>query len=212
MNYGDHKKLTVSLRSRLLGEARTNPKFFDAVTALEIAIKYHNDFRKDGKPTIIHQLSIALFAYTLIAYYKDPVAIIVAALLHDTFEDYPESEEEIKKLLPDYFEYVYKLSKVRYGAKINYDIYFKTISECPICSIVKLIDRMHNLSTMQGAFKPEKQVQYVLECEKYFFPMLKKAKRKFLFQEMAYENIKSNLLIICSNIRSTLSKELFESK
>ncbi len=212
MNYGDHKKLTVSLRSRLLGEARTNPEFYDAVIALDLAIKYHNDFRKDGKPTIIHQLSIALFAYTLIAYFKFPVAIIVACLLHDTYEDYPESESEIKQLLPQYFDYIYNLSKVRYGSKIDYDIYFKTISECPICSIVKLIDRIHNLSTMQGAFKPEKQAEYVLECEKYFFPMLKKAKRKFLFQEMAYENIKTTLLIICRNIRFSLPEELFDKK
>lgn len=212
MNYGDHKKLANTLRSRLLGEARTNPQFYDAIIALDIALKYHDDFRKDGKPTIIHQLSIALFAYTLINYFKFPVAIIVACLLHDTFEDYPESETEIRQLLPDYFTFVYSLSKVRYGAKIDYNIYFNDISKCPVCSIVKLIDRIHNLSTMQGAFKLEKQAEYVLECEKYFFPMLKKAKRTFLTQELAYENIKSVLLILCNTIRLSLPKELFEEK
>ncbi len=203
MNYGDHKKLIVTLRSSFLGEARHNPQFYDAVKALDIAIKYHNDFRKDGKPSIIHQLSIAFFAYTLVAYFRLPVEILVACLLHDTFEDYPESAAEIKKELPAYFEYTYKLSKVRYGAKIDYNIYFNDIAECEVCSIVKLIDRLHNLSTMQGAFKPEKQVEYVKECEQYFFPMLKKAKRKFLFQSSAYENIKSVLLILCNNVKVT---------
>jgi hypothetical protein len=43
---------------------------------------------------------------------------------------------------------------------------------------------------MVGVFKLEKLKEYIREVYELFFPMLKKARRLFLHQVNAYENIK----------------------
>lgn len=200
MNYGDHKKLAVSLRYWFLGMAESNPQYYDCVKALDTALQYHDDLRKDGSPTIIHQLSIVLYLKTFYKYFTDPCAVFVTALLHDTYEDYSESHEQLQTEFSAYFSYIKRISKIREGEKIPYEVYFGEMKDCHVCSIVKLADRIHNLSTMVGAFSVEKQKKYIQEVNTWFLPMLKHAKRKFLEQEMAYENMKSFLLVIAETI------------
>ena len=69
------------------------------------------------------------------------------------------------------------------------------MEQCDVCSIVKLTDRIHNISTMIGVFSEEKQNKYLEEVDTYFFPILKTAKRLFPEQENAYENLKSMLTV-----------------
>lgn len=195
MNTTEHKKLRLSIRYWLLAKAEENPDYYRVLKALEIAEKYHNDNRKDGKPTMTHQLSIMGFLKTLNAYLKFPVKTYIVALLHDTYEDYPESEEELSNEFPEEFEMIVRISKVRDGEKITYEQYFSEMQECPVCSIVKLADRISNVSTMVGVFNYQKQTKYLEEVNNWFLPMLKHAKRKFPEQTPAYENIKSMLTV-----------------
>lgn len=200
MELSKHKKLAISLRYWFLGMAETNPRYFDCARALDFAIKYHNDNRKDGSPTIIHQLSICLNLKTFYRYLIDPCAVFVTALLHDTYEDYPESESELLTEFPEYFNYIKRVSKVRNNEKIPYSLYFSEMQDCHVCSVVKLADRIHNLSTMVGAFSIKKQKKYISEVDEWFLPMLKYSKRKYIAQEPVYENFKMVLEIICNTI------------
>ncbi len=196
MNSTDYKKLKQSFRYWVLGKAENEPAYYKVLNALRIAEKYHTGLRKDGvTPELNHQITICSYLRTIHKYFVDPVKVFVVALLHDTAEDYAESITEIQNEFPDEFEYIIRISKVRNGGKISYEQYFGEMKECYVCSIVKLADRISNISTMVGVFSYEKQTQYLRDLDDWFFPMLKHAKRKFPQQEPAYENMKIVLTI-----------------
>lgn len=196
MNNTQLSKLRIANRYWLQALALNDPKYYRVLKAINIMERYHTGFRKDGTtPTIIHQYSILSKLKTLHAYMIDPSLVFIVALLHDTYEDYPESAAELEREFPEAFPYIVRISKVRNGVKIGYDQYFDEMQNCPVCSLVKLVDRIHNVSTMVGVFKVEKQMQYLEEVNRWFLPMLKYARRQFPEQELAYENLKSTLLI-----------------
>jgi (p)ppGpp synthase/HD superfamily hydrolase len=203
MNNTEFKKLRSSLRYWLLGKSENNADFHKVIIALQLAEKYHTGKRKGGEPTMIHQLTIMGLARTLLPWFIDPVAVLIVCLLHDLYEDHPETADEIARLFPEYFDMIVRISKYRDGKLIPYKQYFDEIAACPVCSIVKMIDRIHNVSTMVGVFTYEKQTEYIEEVNLWFLPMVKSARFTFSAQEGAYENLKSFLLVQRDTILAT---------
>ena len=186
------EKKLLTLRQQLIGA-----RYHHALAALEFAIRFHTGTRKDGiTPEFQHQVEIALFALTLpdLMYREEVIATI---LLHDVREDYDITDREIRDLFfhdPEFAERVSRavenMTKVFRGTKKDEKDLFEAMSQDPIASIAKGCDRMHNLQTMVGVFKTEKQKSYIQEVYDLFLPMLKKARRLFPHQVNAYENIK----------------------
>lgn len=178
------EKLEISLRYFLLGR-----EYYDAARALEFAKKYHTGVRKDGiTPEIQHQIEIVHFLRTLLPSFIYPQEVLIAGFLHDTCEDYPEvTPEIIEKNFGS--RVAHSVSLLNKNGKVL-PYYFEQIANDEIASIVKGADRIHNLQSMIGVFTPEKQMNYMLEVQEHFLPMLKAARRKFPQQEAAYENIK----------------------
>lgn len=178
-----YEKLGVSLRYFLLGRG-----YYEAARALEFGAKYHTGTRKDGiTPEFQHQIEICHYVRTLLPSLQYPEETLIAAILHDTDEDYPECRHELQREFTE--RTVTSVLLLNKHGKTK-DHYFNTIAEDPIASIVKGADRTHNLQSMIGVFTAEKQIKYVEEVETYFLPMLKNARRKFPQQEPAYENVK----------------------
>lgn len=194
MNTTEFDKLKLTIRAQLLGMAQLDESYLMCVRALDYASEIHTGFRKDGvTPEFYHQLSLVGFALTQIRNMPHAATIIGTLLLHDTYEDNQHLEDEIRQKFAELIEYVIRSSKIRRGVKLKTQEYIDEVALCIICSIVKLIDRLHNLSTMLGVFTEEKLREYVEETEKYYFPMLKKAKRLFPEQNALYELMKSVL-------------------
>lgn len=205
MNTTEFDKLKLTIRAQLLGMAQLDESYLMCVRALDYASEIHTGFRKDGvTPEFYHQLSLVGFALTQIRNMRHvaltqirnmphAATIIGTLLLHDTYEDNQHLEDEIRQKFAELIEYVIRSSKIRRGVKLKTQEYIDEVALCIVCSIVKLIDRLHNLSTMLGVFTEEKLREYVEETEKYYFPMLKKAKRLFPEQNALYELMKSVL-------------------
>jgi (p)ppGpp synthase/HD superfamily hydrolase len=188
------EKKLLTLRNQLIGA-----RYHNALAALEFAIRYHTGTRKDGiTPEFQHQVEIALFALTLpdLMYREEVIATI---MLHDVREDYGVSDGEIRALFnnPEFADRVCRavenMTKEFRGVKKDEKGLFDLMSMDPIASIAKGCDRTHNLRTMVGVFKLEKQKDYIKEVHDLFLPMLKKARRLFPHQVNAYENIKHML-------------------
>lgn len=161
--------------------------------AFDLAMEHHTGTRKDGiTPEIQHQISIGNYLRTLEPHLHNPENTFAAAFLHDVREDYFVPDETVRRLAGgDVADAVEFLTKIRPdGSKKDTQAYFDGIAGNDIASIVKLADRIHNLQSMIGVFRPEKQIEYAREAETYFVPMLKTARRKFPRQEPAYENAK----------------------
>ena len=181
-----HIKKEISLRYWLLGR-----NFYKAVEAMEFGKRHHKGLRKNGSPEFSHQIEIALFGRTLLEslIYKEETLITI--FLHDIREDYDISDGEIRTLFGDLVaNAVAAMTKEFRGHKRDPFEVFDNLARDPIASIAKGIDRIHNFSTMLGAFSESKQVEYIAEAELHFIPMLKRARRTFPQQESAYENIK----------------------
>jgi (p)ppGpp synthase/HD superfamily hydrolase len=188
----DYGKLKLVLRTHL----RTKG-FFKALKAMELAMKYHTNVRKDGQPEFSHQVSQACLFMTIEPFALDPEGVYITIFLHDTPEDYKESEEvSISALKKEFGEHrgtgIEFMCKEHSGidGKLSNDFYYGRMPNHENTSIAKGLDRVHNLMTMLGAFKPEKQLEYIKETIDVVLPMLKKARRNFPEQNLAYENIK----------------------
>lgn len=184
------EKYIIGMRYWLLGKS-----YHKAVLAMEFASKYHTGMRKDGfTPEFHHQISIAHYLRTLpdLRCQED---VLAAAFLHDTVEDYEVSLTDIESRFgEDVRRAVKKLSKVIKGKKKTPEDYYQDMIDCPIASIVKGGDRIHNHQTMHDAdFGIDKQMAYITETKELILPMLKEARQKYPDQELAYENIKHAL-------------------
>ena len=206
MNVSDYDKLVLTTRSWLLGKAENDSRYLVTLQAFEVFLKYHKGMRKDDvTKEAYHQLSIFSMLRTMVTMFENPHIVLAVALLHDTYEDYKESHAELYEKFPDLMVYVIRISKVRDGKKIPYEVYFGEMSNCPITSIVKIADRIHNLSTMNGVFSIEKEGLYVQDVYDWFYPMIKTARRSFPQQEPVYELLRSILALEVNLIENKLA-------
>ncbi len=149
--------------------------------AIEFATQAHQgQKRKSGEPYIIHPLAVA---GSLIEWDMD-IDTVIAGVLHDTVEDTEATLEQIENLFGGDVAFlvdgVTKVSQARAGMKNLNDYLPQTtdnLSKLLIAVgqdvrviIIKLADRLHNLSTLQY-MKPEKQEKIARESLDVFAPM-----------------------------------------
>lgn len=199
----DYLKMKIALRAWLEGRG-----YYKAICAMNFAEKLHNGTRKDGSPEFSHQVSQALYAITMNHCFLHPEETLCVIFLHDIVEDKNVTKKQLIELFGEVVaDATIKMSKVVEGVRIPDDIYYKNMENCPITTVAKSIDRVHNLMTMFGGFKLEKQVQYIQETLEKVVPMAKAGKRNFPEQTPVYENIKfvmTNQVQIYSNFHKLL--------
>jgi len=149
--------------------------------AVEFAAAHHKgQKRRSGEPYIIHPLAVA---DTLIEWGMD-IDTVLAGVLHDTVEDTEATLDEIENLFGRDVAFlvdgVTKVSQARAGMR-NLDSYLPqtkdNLSKLLIAVgqdvrviIIKLADRLHNLSTLQ--YMPhDKQLKIARESLDVFAPM-----------------------------------------
>ncbi len=144
--------------------------------AYRLAKDAHKDqYRKSGAPYIEHPVQIAYIASQL---GLDATAIS-AALLHDVVEDTPYTSEDIALLfgqtVADIVDGVTKLKQIKYNTREeqqveNYRKMFLAMSKDIRVVVIKLIDRLHNMRTMN--FMPrEKQLLISKETLDVYAPL-----------------------------------------
>jgi guanosine-3',5'-bis(diphosphate) 3'-pyrophosphohydrolase len=149
--------------------------------AIDYAKKAHTgQVRKSGEPYIIHPLHVA---HTLIEWGMD-IDTVLAGVLHDTVEDTEATLNDIENLFGRDVAFlvdgVTKVSQARSGmqdltnylpqTKDNLSKLLIAVGQDVRVIIIKLADRLHNLSTLQH-MSPEKQVKIARESLEVFAPM-----------------------------------------
>lgn len=149
--------------------------------AVDFAIKAHEgQKRKSGEPYVSHPLAVGV---TLIDWGMD-IDTIIAGVLHDTVEDTDATLETIENLFGHDVAFlvdgVTKVSQARAGmrnlesylpqTKDNLSKLLIAVGQDVRVIIIKLADRLHNLSTLQH-MPPDKQVKIARESLEVFAPM-----------------------------------------
>lgn len=182
--------------------------FHKALRALNKAYSFHSGVRKDGAPEFMHQLEICLFLTTLPQLpvnQTDLEDFFCAALLHDLREDYGVSREEILNEYGHQVDnWVELLTKEFNGIRKTDEDYFEGLRSNPLVALIKLADRFHNISTMQGAFNSHKQKKYIKEVKDYFYPMMKYCLKNYPEYNLSFYTLKRTIEVLCQVIQSTL--------
>lgn len=195
----DPGKMYTYVRGYAAGAGLSN-----TMKALTFARKEHEgQFRKSGEPYIIHPLTMACNAISLGI--KDD-SVIAAILLHDVCEDCDVSLKELPvsdairnsvKLLT--FEIMKGETK-----EIATNRYYNMILEDRTATIVKLLDRCHNVSSMAGTFSEEKLKNYIEETREFVLPLIKKAKLYYPEDSDILFAIKYQILSVIDSIEATM--------
>ena len=211
----DYKKLRTKILGIVEGLSLADPKYYELRRLITYAEKIHSNLRKDGSPEFSHQLEMLALALTFHESLQEPLKVYMSVIAHDLLEDYPSLAYDLSHTFPTVADYSSKLSKKYDGwgeseknppkSKRTYNVYFGTLSSCEVCSIVKLIDRVHNLSTAPGVFSTEKLSEYCDEVDTYFFDMIRIAKENF-GQRTVYETLKFMLKTQVHTIRALTEK------
>ncbi|MDR2748937.1 MAG: bifunctional (p)ppGpp synthetase/guanosine-3',5'-bis(diphosphate) 3'-pyrophosphohydrolase [Bifidobacteriaceae bacterium] len=138
-------------------------------TAYSFAKAAHGEQKRySGEPFIIHPISVAQILLTL----DPPVAVLQAALLHDTVEDTPVEIKEIEKKFGSevavLVDGVTKLDSIKAGPDAEAETVRKmiiTMSRDIRVLVIKLADRLHNARTWEFApvESAKKKAQQTLE-------------------------------------------------
>lgn len=144
--------------------------------AYRFALNAHKDVkRRSGEPYIIHPVQTAYIAAQL---EMDAVAIS-AALLHDVIEDTPYTFADIEAFfgrnVAEIVDGVTKLAKIQYSSREerqmeNLRKMFLAMAKDIRVVIIKLIDRLHNLRTLDFQ-SGEKQLEKAKETLDIYSPL-----------------------------------------
>lgn len=144
--------------------------------AYKIANELHaGKFRQSGEPYICHPLMVAF----ILAEFHVDKDTICAAILHDTIEDTPITQEEITRLFNEdvslLVDGVTKISQMNFSTKQDQNManirkILMAMAKDVRVILIKLADRLHNMRTLQ--FKSEfKQKENSLETMEIFVPL-----------------------------------------
>lgn len=131
------------------------------------------DKRKSGEPYITHPIAVA----EILAGFRLDRDTIIAAILHDTVEDTEVTSEEITRLfgstVASLVDGVTKLKSSNHNKRQNKAATFHKILSAtlddPRVLIIKLADRLHNMSTLDSV-RPEKQRATASETLEFYVP------------------------------------------
>ena len=127
-------------------------------------------------PFINHPLTMACHALAMDI--RDD-NVLAAILLHDVVEDCNDVEPEDLPVNDTVRDTVVRMTHTwPKGGDTPEGMrkYYDRILESPAASLVKIIDRCNNLSMMPTGFTHEKMASYIVETEKYVFPVMKHLK------------------------------------
>lgn len=128
--------------------------------------RHSGQTRNSGEPYMTHARAVAINC----ASFGMDTETIIAALLHDVLEDTETSEQEIEERFGSTVLFlvkgVTKLGKVKYRGQERHvesmRKFFVAMAEDVRVLIIKLADRLHNISTLEHV-RPDKQTRIALE-------------------------------------------------
>ncbi len=144
--------------------------------AYSYALKFHEgQKRESGEDYIIHPLYVAFILSTMHA----DANTICAALLHDVIEDTDATYEDIKNIFGDEIAFlvdgVTKLTHLNFNSKdeflaTNIRRIIVSITEDARIVIIKLVDRLHNMKTIEYK-KDERRKEIALQTLEIYVPL-----------------------------------------
>lgn len=164
----------------VLNEAKKYLHHEENIELIEKALNYANEkhagqFRKSGEPYIVHLWNVAYILATL----RVGPKTIAAGILHDVIEDQGITKEELgKEFDPEIAELVESVTKIsnlkvkdtkEYQAENHRKIFIAMAKDIRVI-LIKLVDRLHNMRTLQFMSR-EAQIRIAKETLEVYSPI-----------------------------------------
>lgn len=183
-------------------------KMTNTLIALSVALRIHEGQKRDsGEPYIVHPLKVCELIINL-GIAND--ILCAAAILHDSIEDSANNlakDTFVKEygLCEKVFEYVSILTKPKNYKETDpkQEHYFNGIKSTADTTILKLADRVDNMSTID-VFTKERMKKYVNETKELIYPLCKFGKSHYPHLSNAITIIKYRIVSICEAIDTLL--------
>ncbi|MBQ9968842.1 MAG: HD domain-containing protein [Oscillospiraceae bacterium] len=200
MSAKHHEKMYTFLRGYASGAG-----MYETMKALAFAREKHcGQLRKSGDPYIVHPLTMACDAVSMGI--KDDVTV-AAILLHDVCEDCGVSLAELP--VSDAVKRAVELMtfQIMEGEtkEIAKNRYYNMLATSREASMVKLIDRCHNVSSMAGTFSVEKLKAYIEETRQYVLPLLRRVKDLYPEEADILFVLKYHIVSVVDSIEATMA-------
>ena len=158
---------------------------------------------KDHVPYISHPLMMACHAVALGLGQDDILATI---MYHDVCEDCGVALDELPvndtvKEAVDCLTFKVADGEDRAQAKKRY---YERIATNKLATIVKIIDRCNNVSTMATGFSKERMAKYICETEEYVIPLLTSVKHEYREWYNAAYLLKYQMLSVLESLKRTI--------
>ncbi|CAM3614871.1 bifunctional (p)ppGpp synthetase/guanosine-3',5'-bis(diphosphate) 3'-pyrophosphohydrolase [Erysipelothrix sp. HDW6B] len=160
-----------------VGKYITNPENIDLIERAYAYAKEHHEgqYRKSGEPYLVHLVHVG---YILADMGMSPTTI-AAGLLHDVVEDTDVTKEELTEAFSEEIatlvESVTKIGNIEFKDEreylaANHRKIFIAMAKDVRVIFIKLVDRLHNMRTLQYQ-KPEKQQKIAAETLDVYAPI-----------------------------------------
>lgn len=173
--------------------------------ALYIARDAHKDQKRNsGEPYIVHPLTVAGHAVAL-GMMEDE--LVATAILHDWVEDCGGDvtalpcNDTVKRAIT----LVTHVKDPDITREQDLERYYGAIATDRIATLVKLLDRANNVSTMAGVFKVERLERYIHETRNYVLPLLRHAKESWPEYSDALFALKYHITAVVDSIEATMT-------
>lgn len=170
--------------------------------ALPFAKEKHEGQTRKGEiiPYIYHPL---LVAYHAISLGLDEDEIIAAAILHDVCEDCGVAIMDLP-VEDTTKEAVKLLTKTKDKSPDNY---YVDIAKNQIATMVKILDRINNVSDMAKEFSKEKLKRYIADTEKHVYPLFQAAKDNYPKYANQVFLMEYHMVSVVSSVKSLVEKQ-----
>lgn len=200
----DEKKLILEREANFVKGRINGLGLSESMKAFTVMKHYHEGMKRmGGLEYSTHPIRVA---HQLLAAGVHDDNVIAAALLHDVIEDCHVTAEHLQSahhLSKEVTDIVMAVTKTK---DYNIDTYYGQINDSAEAMLVKISDRLHNISTMHGAFSKEKMLKYVKETYDYVIPMCKNLKYSYpQYADVSYI-MKNQIETICEIYESLLTK------
>ena len=171
-----------------------------AARAHEGQVRKASAFSETPVPYIVHPLIMACHAHAL-GIHDD--AVLAVTLLHDVCEDCGVAPEELP-----FSEAVRRpvalLTKDREYDAGRAAAYYEAISGDPTASIVKVIDRCNNISTMMLSMSYARASSYIDETETFVLPLIDVIKARWTQYYDAVYILKYHMLSVLESAKAAI--------
>lgn len=159
----------------------------NTLKALDYACKAHEGQLRNNSdiPYIDHPLTVACHAIAL-GIIDDK--ILAACLLHDVIEDCGKKpcdlpvDDDIRALVVTLTRE--RTDKEHREAALN--LYYEGVAQDPRASLIKCIDRCHNITTMAKGLSPDRVRRYIVETKKYYPTLLDVTEAVSIYKNVAW--------------------------